>query len=122
MGTRLLLTQECPLHPKLKEALLGATELDTRLVLRTVNNTHRVWDNQAARRCLELEAGGAELAEILRQVSGERAREMYQSGDTTHGIISCGQAVGLAHDLPSVAELFDRLAGQACQAIQGLGF
>ena len=115
MGTRLLLTQEAPIHQNLKDALRQASELDTMLVLRSVGSTHRVWVNPASKKCSELETCNAELPELLAVAGGEKAKLMYAEGDVTAGIISCGQGVGMAHDIPTVQELFDRIISQAEQ-------
>lgn len=115
MGTRLLLTQEAPIHQNLKNALRQASELDTMLVLRSVGSTHRVWVNPASKKCSELETCNAELPELLAVAGGEKAKLMYSEGDVTAGIISCGQGVGMAHDVPTVQELFDRIISQAEQ-------
>jgi nitronate monooxygenase len=109
----LLLTKEAPIHENLKKALMQAGELDTTLVMRSIGSTHRVWINPAAQKCLELETRGAELAEVLEVVSGERAKVMFDQGDLSAGLISCGQGVGLAHDIPTVQELFDRIIEEA---------
>ncbi len=79
MGTRLLVTQECPIHMKLKQALVNATELDTMIIMRTVG-AHRVWMNEAARKCDEIEATGASFEEILNLVSGENSRKHLLRG------------------------------------------
>jgi NAD(P)H-dependent flavin oxidoreductase YrpB (nitropropane dioxygenase family) len=113
VGTRLLATKETPIHDNLKKALIQASELDTILVMRSIGATHRVWANAAARRCLELEAQQADLSEILKIVGGQKAREMYDTGALDEGIISCGQGVGLVHDIPTVKELFDNIIAQA---------
>lgn len=113
VGTRLLATKEAPIHNNLKKALIQASELDTILVMRSIGATHRVWANAAARRCLELEAQQADLSEILKVVGGQKAREMYDTGALDEGIISCGQGVGLVHDIPTVKELFDNIIAQA---------
>ncbi len=113
VGTRLLATREAPIHDNLKKALVQASELDTMLIMRSIGATHRVWANAAARRCLELEAQQADLPEILKVVGGQKAREMYDTGALDEGIISCGQGVGLVHDIPTVKELFDNIIAQA---------
>lgn len=113
IGTRLLTTKECPIHEKLKNALIKATELDTMLVMRSINATHRVFANSAAKRCVELEKDGAKLPEILDIVAGEKAKRMFEKGDLEAGVISCGQGVGLSHDILTVKELFDKIIGQA---------
>jgi len=113
LGTRILATREAPIHHDLKQALVSASETDTMLVMRSINATHRVWVNAASRRCAELEASGGELGEILNIVAGKNARKMYDEGDLDAGVISCGQGVGLAHDVPTVKELFDRIIREA---------
>jgi len=113
MGSRLLVTQECPLHENLKNALKNATELETRLIMRSIGATHRVWDNAAARKCAKIEAEGGDFNEVLSVVAGDKARHMYATGDLDAGVISCGQGIGLVHDIPTVAALFDRIVAEA---------
>ena len=113
IGTRLLATQEAPIHENLKKALVQASELDTMLVMRSIGATHRVWVNSAAQKVVELEADQAGLPEILKIAAGEKAKKMYDEGDLGVGIISCGQGIGMAHDIPSVKDLFDRIIGEA---------
>jgi len=113
LGTRLLVTKEAPIHDNLKRALVGASELDTMLIMRSIGATHRVWANAAAKRCADLEASHANLPEILTVVAGEKARRMYENGDLDLGVISCGQGVGLVHDIPAVKELLDRIVAEA---------
>lgn len=120
MGTRLLVTKEAPIHDRLKEALVKAGELDTMLVMRSIGATHRVWINTAAKKVAELEADQAGLPEILKIATGEKAKKMYNEGDLDVGIISCGQGIGMAHDIPTVKELFDRIMGEAADVAKGL--
>ncbi len=120
IGTRLLATQEAPIHEDLKQALVQATEIDTMLVMRSIGATHRVWSNAPAKKCAELEAAKAELPEILKVVSGEKAKIMYDKGDLDSGIIACGQGVGIAHDIPTVKELFERIITQAADIAKNL--
>jgi nitronate monooxygenase len=120
IGTRLLVTQEAPIHEKLKKALLDASELDTMLVMRSIGSTHRVWANDPAKKCVELEAGQAGLEEILQVVGGAKAKTLYDEGNLDAGIVACGQGIGMAHDLPTVKELFDRMISQAEEAAKAL--
>jgi nitronate monooxygenase len=120
IGTRLLATQEAPIHPKVKEALVEASELDTMLVLRSLGATHRAWINAAAKKCLELENAQADIAEILKVVAGENAKRLYDTGDLGAGILPCGQGIGLAHDIPTIKELFDRIVKEATDIARNL--
>ena len=113
MGTRLLVTEECPIHDNLKTALIGASELDTTLVMRSLNATHRVWHNTAASTCTDLEACGADFPEIMEVVSGQRAKKMYDQGDLDEGILACGQGICFAREILPVKTLFDRMMSRA---------
>jgi NAD(P)H-dependent flavin oxidoreductase YrpB (nitropropane dioxygenase family) len=113
IGTRLLATQEAPIHKSLKNALVQASELDTMLIMRSIGATHRVWASAAAKRCAGLEVAQSGLPELLKIVAGDKAKMMYDKGDLNAGIISCGQGVGLVHDIPTVKELFDSIIAQA---------
>lgn len=119
MGTRLLATQECPIHENLKQALVSATELDTMLIMRSVG-THRVWSNAAATKCAEIEATGASFEEILKIVSGDNSRRAFYEGDLDCGVVPCGQGIGQVHDIPTVRDLFDGIIAQATEVVTGL--
>jgi len=45
---------------------------------------------------------------------------MYAGGDVDLGVVACGQGVGLAHDIPTVRELFDGIVSQAKEIVRGL--
>ena len=120
IGTRLLATREAPIHENLKKALVEASELDTMLVMRSIGATHRVWTNSVAKKVAELEADEAGLEEILKIAAGEKAKKMYSEGDLNVGIISCGQGIGMAHDIPTVKELFERMLSDAQGYVKGL--
>jgi nitronate monooxygenase len=120
IGTRLLATKEAPIHEALKKALVQADEVDTMLVMRSIGATHRVWTNAAAKKIVELEADQAGLPEILNIATGEKAKKMYNEGDLDSGIISCGQGVGMVHDIPTVKELISRFMAEAADVAKGL--
>jgi len=121
MGTRLMATKECPIHDNLKQAFVKAAETDTTLALRSVGNTHRLWNNKAAQNVLELENQGAPLFKLVQAASGDKAEEMYREGDIDLGVVACGQGVGLIKDIPTVKELLDRVMDEAKEIISRLG-
>src|SRR6266404_884363 len=120
MGTRFIATKEAPVHEHVKQALLAATELDTRLVMRPLRNTERVLKNAAVDRLLEKEkALGPKIKfeDIVGEVGGVYPRIMKE-GDMDAGAWSCGMVAGLIHDIPTVKELIDRTMSEA-EAIIG---
>jgi len=120
MGTRMMATKECPIHENLKQVFVEAAETDTCLALRSVGNTHRIWNNKAAQHVLELESQGAPLFKLIQAASGDKAEEMYKHGDTDLAVVSCGQGVGLVRDIPTVKELLDRIMTEAKETISQL--
>ena len=120
VGTRLLLSEECPIHPDLKQALVGASELDTDVVMRSVGFAHRIWMNGPAKKTAEIEARGGGIEEIYPLVSGKAARTMYETGDLEVGTVSCSQGVGLIHDVKPVADIIQEMMEQASQAYGSL--
>lgn len=115
MGTRFIATQEAPVHENVKRAIVAASELDTRLVMRPLRNTERVLSNAAVERLLakERELGAAiSFEDILPEVAGVYPRIM-QSGEMDAGAWSCGMVAGLIHDVPTVQQLIDRTMAEA---------
>ncbi|MDA1331330.1 MAG: nitronate monooxygenase family protein [Proteobacteria bacterium] len=115
MGTRFMATQEAPCHSNVKEALLRATELDTRLVMRPLRNTERVLNNNAAQKLLEKERTLGEnikIDDVLDEVAGVYPKVML-GGDMEAGVWSCGMVVGLINDIPSCKELIERTMSEA---------
>jgi NAD(P)H-dependent flavin oxidoreductase YrpB (nitropropane dioxygenase family) len=115
MGTRFMATQEAPIHANVKQAILDATELDTRLVMRPLRNTERVMNNAAVERLLEKEKTlGKDLKfeDIIEEVAGVYPKIM-KDGDMEVGAWSCGMVVGLIHDIPTCKELIDRIIKDA---------
>jgi nitronate monooxygenase len=115
MGTRFIATREAPVHEHVKEALVAASELDTRLIMRPLRNTERVLRNASVDRVLAKEkALGAAIKfeDIESEVAGAYPRIMRE-GLMDAGVWSCGMVAGLIHDVPSVGELVERIMREA---------
>jgi nitronate monooxygenase len=120
MGTRFIATEEAPVHENVKKAIVNASELDTRLIMRSLTNTERVLANPAVDRLMEKEkALGDKLtfSDIVDEVAGVYPTIMMD-GDMDAGAWSCGMVAGLVYDIPSVKELIDRIVSEAEEIIQ----
>lgn len=120
MGTRFIATKEAPVHDNVKKAIVAASELDTRLVMRPLKNTERVLDNAAVRRLLEKEAALGNkigIEDIIDEVAGVYPSIMME-GKVDAGVWSCGMVAGLVHDIPTCKELIDGIMNQATALIQ----
>jgi len=119
MGTRFMATKEAPIHDNVKQALVAASELDTRLIMRPLRNTERVLKNAAVERLIEKEKElGAKITfkDIVAEVGGVYPRIMKQ-GEMDAGAWSCGMVAGLIRDIPTVKELIDRTMREAEEII-----
>jgi len=120
MGTRFMCTTEAPIHQRVKDAIVAASELDTRLIMRPLRNTERVLNNKAVERVLAVEKEkGSEIQfeDILEDVAGVYPKVMID-GDMDIGAWSCGMVAGLVHDIPTCKELIDRIMAEAEQIIE----
>ena len=122
MGTRFIATQEAPVHDNVKQALVEADELQTRLIMRPLRNTERVLKNAATERVLEIEqekGSDVDIEDIRHLVAGEQGRKVLHDGEMDAGAWSCGMVAGLIHDIPTCEELIDRIMSEADEIIRG---
>jgi nitronate monooxygenase len=122
MGTRFMLTQEAPLHDDIKRLMVGATERDTALIFRSFRNTARVFRNGVATQVVEKERqpGGVTFEEIRPLVAGARGRQALETGAHDRGLLWAGLCLGLIDDIPSCAELIDRMVLECSKSAQAL--
>jgi nitronate monooxygenase len=118
IGTRLLVTQECPIHEHLKQALIEASEVDTLTILGTLHNTLRAWKNPAALKVADLESKDSDLWEIFNIVAGAETKKMYQEGDTSAGVIACSQSIGLVSEIETVSNVINDMVADAEASIE----
>ncbi|GGB62469.1 MULTISPECIES: NAD(P)H-dependent flavin oxidoreductase [Henriciella] len=120
MGTRFIATKEAPVHENVKQAIVSASELDTRLVMRPLRNTERVLTNAGVERLLEKEkrlGSNIKFEDIIEEVAGVYPKIMKE-GDMDAGAWSCGMVAGLIHDIPTCKELIDRIMAEAHDIIE----
>ncbi len=113
MGTRFMCTAESPVADQVKQQIVANSELDTTLIFRTLHNTARVAANAVSAEVVAREAEGVEFSDIQHLVAGARGRKVFEDGDLDAGIWSAGQCQGLIDDVPTAAELVDRMMAEA---------
>ena len=114
MGTRFMATKEAPCHENVKQAIINATELDTRLVMRPLRNTERVLNNSAVERLLQKEkdlGSKIKIEDIIEEVAGVYPKVMLD-GKMDSGAWSCGMVAGLINDIPSCKELIEGIMAE----------
>lgn len=137
MGTRFMCTVEAPIHQKIKEAIVNASETDTELVMRRWTNTTRLYKNKVTRDTIKIEKESptGKFEEIAPYVSGKRGRQVFENGDPEFGVSrlwvqkalsstnsqqvwTAGQVMGLIHDIPTCDVLVKRIEREAIEALQ----
>lgn len=121
MGTRFIATKEAPVHQNVKDSLVAASELDTRLIMRNLRNTERVLANDAVEKLMEKEKRlgvNLKFEDIVEEVAGVYPKVM-QDGEMDAGAWSCGMVAGLINDIPSVEELIGKIMEDAEGIIRG---
>ena len=116
MGTRFIATVEAPVHDNVKQALMEADELQTRLIMRPLRNTERVLNNSAVEQVLEIEQDkgiDVDIEDIRHLVAGEQGRKVLHDGEMDAGAWSCGMVAGLIHDIVTCQQLIARIRSEA---------
>ena len=113
MGTRFMGTKEAPIHDAFKQKMVESPETSTMIVMESIRNASRVIRNPWAEKILGMEKEGASLEDLMPYISGQISRKGWQEGNLDEGLYSMGQVVGRIRDIPTVAELVQRIVEEA---------
>jgi nitronate monooxygenase len=119
MGSRFLATVEAPIHDNVKQQIVTNTERDTELMFRPLRNTARVASNSVSREVVDILNKGGEFKDVQALVAGSRGREVYEQGDPERGVWSVGLVQGIINDIPTCAELVERMIAESDELIRG---
>ncbi len=120
VGTCLLVSEECPIHPAYKEALLKAGDNSTVVTGRIAGTPVRVLKNQMAREYVRREKEGAELMELEKYTLGSLRRAVLE-GDVKTGSLMAGQTVGQLKEIKSLSTIFEELFRDCRERLSSLG-
>lgn len=119
MGTRFMLTREAPIHDRIKQTIVSGTERDTRIIFKPFRNTARVFRNAISDEVAERERlPGASFADVQPLVAGARGRTALDTGEVDAGLLWAGMAIGLMDDVPTCAELIERIVAECRACLQ----
>lgn len=118
MGTRFCATKEAPIHENIKRALLAASERDTNLIFRSLRNTARVLKNRISDEVVATERRGCTFEDIRPLVAGARGKAALEAGEPQDGIVTAGMVVGLIDDIPTCAELIERMVAECRERLE----
>ena len=111
LGTCLLASEECPIHPNYKEAILKASDNDTIVTGRIGGTPVRILKNRMAREYVKQEKAGADKMELEKYTLGSLRRAVFE-GDVQTGSLMAGQVAGMVHEIRPLRAIFeDMMAG-----------
>ena len=116
MGTRIVVTKECQVHPAYKERIIRAKDIDTRVTGRSTGHPIRALRNDMTKAYLQKEQEGASTEELELLASGA-LRRAVQEGDIHNGSLMSGQIAGLIKEEVSCKQLIDTLVSQTKEAL-----
>jgi nitronate monooxygenase len=120
MASRFIATQECETHDNIKQELIRRQENETTLVTKSIGMQGRALKNRTVTQILEVEKRGGELNELIPLIAGERGRDAWINGDVDAAPMYVGQSIGLIHDIPTCAELLERMMAEASEEVRKL--
>lgn len=107
IGTVLLATKECPIHPNFKQLVIDASDVDT-MVTGSDKAPVRVLKNPMALKYSDLVKSGASFEELEHLTLGSLKKAVFD-GDLENGSFMAGQIAGLVHEIKTVKEVLDGL-------------
>ena len=119
IGTCLLVSEECPIHPNYKQALLKASDTDTIVTGRTTGAPVRVLKNKMAKEYIRMEKENIPLAEREKLTLGSLRRAVFE-GDTEMGSLMAGQVAGQLHEIRPVRAILEELYADYQSCVKGM--
>lgn len=123
MGTRFILTQECPVPLQIKQRLLQATEGDSEITSLVTGTRCRGLRSKIVDL---LEEKGEESLDVPKDLLSHgvwgtmRMRAAFVEGDAEMGFVPCGQVVGRIDDIPTCKELIEGIVRRAEEVSAGI--
>lgn len=116
MGSRFLLTTECPAHPAAKEAIVKATDTDSVATGYSRNLGVRCLANAFTDAYTAKEIAGAPKEELMQMGTGTNRKGILE-GDTVNGTVMCGQSLNVLNDILPCKDVMERIIAEAKAAI-----
>ena len=108
LGTRFVATEECPAHPRYKQAILEARDTGT-IVTRRAGVPTRSLREGFAREVSVLEKSGAPAESIRTFVGRGRSRKAQLDGNLSDGDAYAGSSAGMIREILPVAAVVESL-------------
>jgi enoyl-[acyl-carrier protein] reductase II len=119
LGTCLLVSEECPIHPRYKQAVLSAKDNSTTVTGRIAGVPVRLLKNRMTREYVRREREGADMMELEAYTLGSLRRAVVE-GDTESGSLMAGQVAAQLREIRPLREIFEDLYSGYQEALDRL--
>ncbi len=113
MASRFIATKECEVHDNIKQELIRRQEFETVIYGKSIGLQGRGLKSKVLEEVLAIEARHGGFEELIPLLSGQKVKEAWETGDVDYAPLMVGQSIGLINDIPTCAELLDRMAAEA---------
>ncbi len=113
MASRFIATKECEVHDNIKQELIRRQEFDTVIYGKSIGLQGRGLKSKVLEEVLAIEARHGGFEELIPLLSGQKVKEAWETGDVDYAPLMVGQSIGLINDIPTCAELLERMAAEA---------
>ncbi len=117
MGSRFILTTECPAHAKAKEAIVAATDTDSVTTGYSRNLGVRCLSNSFTTAYTAKEVAGVPNEELMAMATGTNRKGILE-GDLEKGTVMVGQSLNVLNDIFPCQQVMERLINEAKAAIE----
>ena len=120
VGTCLLASEECPIHPEYKNAILRAKDNTTVVTGRITGTPVRIIKNSMAREYIKQEKNGADKMELEKFTLGSLRRAVFE-GDVKTGSLMAGQVAGQIKEIKPIKDIFEDMYAGYERTVNKLG-
>jgi len=113
MASRFIATKECEVHDNIKQELIRRQEFETVIYGKSIGLQGRGLKSKVLEEVLAIEARHGGFEELIPLLSGQKVKQAWENGDVDYAPLMVGQSIGLINDIPTCAELLDRMAAEA---------
>ena len=116
MGSRFLLTTECPVHPKTKDMIVNATDTDCVVTGFSRNMGVRCLKNSFTQKYLAAEISGAPNEKLMELGTGT-ARLGMKEGDTENGSVMVGASLNVLNEVLPCKVVIEKIIADAKETL-----
>ena len=125
MGTRFCASEECIIHPKVKQRLVEMEYNETDYILMSVGDPVRAVRNRRTQKILEIEQkeGAEGITKFMAETSdglGLGGLTAMNTGDVEEGILPLGMVGGRISEIKPVRQIIDDIVAEADDVLQRL--